>query len=113
MVFTTGMSFVRAIQRRLKDGTIRKYYARIETYREGGKVRQRVIEYLGTSPHARTLHLDPRLAANVALALIEGQPPASLVADRLRRLGLDIPPQAKQFSLTYTPPLKRYALRCE
>jgi hypothetical protein len=107
------MSFIRTYKRALSDGTARTYYARVENVWEGGKVRQRVIEHLGTNPHARTFPLDPRLAANVALALIEGRPSTALAAERLRGLGLDIPPQAKQFSLTYTPPLKRYTLRCE
>lgn len=107
------MSFLRAVKRTLKDGTVRSYWYRVEGYREGGRVRQRMVEYLGTNPHARTFHLDPRLAANVALALIEGQPSATVTAERLRGLGLDLPGNPKQFSLTYTPPLKRYTLRCE
>lgn len=107
------MSFIRSYKRTLADGTPRTYYARVENVWEGGKVHQRVLEHLGTHPHARTVLLDPRLAANVALALIEDQPSATRTADRLRGLGLDIPPGAKQFSLTYNPPLKRYTLRCE
>ena len=107
------MSFVRAIKRTLKDGTKRTYYARVENYWENGKVHQRVIEYLGTSAHARSFQIDSRLAANVALALLEGQPSTVETADRLRGLGLDIPGRPKQFSLTFNPPLKRITLRCE
>lgn len=107
------MSFLRAIKRRLKDGTERSYWYRVEGYREGGKVRQRMVEYVGVNPQARTITLDPKLAPHVALAMMEGSPSAPVVADRLRGLGLDLPGHPKKFSLTYTPPLKRYSLRCE
>ena len=107
------MSFLRAVKRRLKDGTERSYWYRVEGYREGGKVHQRMVEYLGTNPHTRTISLDPKLAPHVALAMMEGSPSATVVANRLRGLGLDLPGRPEQFSLTYTPPLKRYSLRCE
>jgi hypothetical protein len=107
------MSFVRPYKRTLKDGTTRTYYARVENVWENGRVRQHVLEYLGTSPATREIRLDPALAARVALALIEGQPTAAVAAERLRGLGLDLPGRPRQFSLTYTPPLRRYALRVE
>ncbi|MGI0055487.1 MAG: hypothetical protein ACREDE_03640 [Thermoplasmata archaeon] len=107
------MSFVRLHKRILKDGTTRTYFARVENVWENGRVRQHVIEYLGTSPAKREIRLDPALAANVALALIEGKPTAAVAAERLRNLGLDLPGRPKQFSLTYNPPLRRYTLRVE
>ncbi len=107
------MSFVRPYKRTLKDGTERTYYARVENVWENGKVRQHVLEYLGTSPDRREIRLDPALAARVALALLEGQPSAAEAAKRLRVLGLDLPGHPKQFDLSYTPPLRRYALRAE
>jgi hypothetical protein len=110
---TTAMSYLRSKKRRLKDGRTQHYWYRVEGTREGGKVRQKVVEYLGTNPQARTIPLDPALTARVALALIEGQPTAAVAAERLRGLGLDIPGRPRQFSLTYTPPLRRYALRIE
>ena len=76
-------------------------------------MRQRMVEYVGINPQARTITLDPKLAPHVALAMMEGSPSATVVADRLRGLGLDLPGRPKEFSLTYTPPLKRYSLRCE
>ena len=110
---TTAMSYLRSKKRRLKDGKTQEYWYRVEGIREGGKVRQKVVEYLGTNPQARTVPLDPALAARVALALIEGQPTAAQAAERLRGLGLDLPGRPKKFSLDYTPPLRRYALRAE
>jgi hypothetical protein len=110
---TTGMSYLRSKSRPLKDGKTQTYWYRVEGVREKGKVRQKVVEYLGTNPQARTIPLDPALTARVALALIEGQPTAAVAAERLRGLGLDLPGRPRQFSLTYTPPLRRYALRAE
>ncbi len=107
------MSFIRPYKRTLKDGTDRTYFARVENVWENGKVRQHVLEYLGTSPDRREIRLDPALAARVALALLEGQPNAAETATRLRALGLDLPGRPKQFNLTYTPPLRRYTLRAE
>jgi len=113
MVGTTTMSYLRAKKRTLKDGTVRSYWCRVEGYREDGKVHQRVIEYLGTNPKVRTIPLDPALAARVALVLLDGKPSASVVWDKLKDLGLDLPGRPKQVSFTYTPPLRRYTLRCE
>ena len=113
MLGTTTMSYLRQKKRRLQDGTTRSYWYRVEGVREGGKVRQHVIEYLGTSPARREIPLDPALAARVALAMLEGQPSALETATRLRGLGLDLPGRPKQFHLPYTPPLRRYTLRAE
>ncbi len=107
------MSFVRSYKRTLRDGSTRSYYARVENVWEDGRVRQHVLEYLGTSPATRAIALDPAMAARVALALIEGQPTAAEAAEKIRNLGLDLPGHPRQFSLTYNPPLRRYALRVE
>lgn len=107
------MAFTRGITRKLKDGTERTYYYRVEGFREGGKVRQRMVEYLGTNPNRRTFPLDPALAARVALALLEGKPSPAVVWDRLKGLGLELPGRPQQVSLTYNPPLRRYALHCQ
>jgi len=107
------MSYLRSKKRRLKNGKTQDYWYRVEGIREGGKVRQKVVEYLGTGPDTREVRLDPALAARVALALLEGQPNAVEAATRLRALGIDLPGHPKNFHLTYTPPLRRYTLRAE
>lgn len=107
------MSFVRAYKRTLRDGSPRTYYARVENVWENGKVHQRVIEHLGTSPSTRTIPLDPALAARVALALLEGKPSPTEVWRRLNGLGLDLSGRPRQVSLTYNPPLRKYALHTE
>ena len=113
IVATRAMSFVRPRKRRLKDGTIQTYYYRVENVWEGGKVHQKVLEYLGTNPLARTLSLDPPLARRVAEALTTGNPTPTEIWNRLKDLDLDLPGRPRQVSLTYTPPLRRYSLRCE
>lgn len=62
------MSFTRSITRKLKDGTERTYYYRVEGFREGGKVRQRMVEYLGTNPDLPTIPLDPPLTHPLPVA---------------------------------------------
>ena len=108
-----GMSFIRTHKRTLSDGTQRTYFARVENYWENGKVHQRVLEHLGTSRHTKTFPLDASLAAQVAVAFLQGKPSSVELAEKLKSLGLDIPGQPKQFNLTYTPPLRRLALRVE
>ena len=113
MVLTTSMSFLRAVKRKLKDGTERSYWCRVEGYREGGKVRQRMVEYVGINPLARTIPLDPVLARKVAGVMTTGDPTPTEIWHRLQALDLRLPGRPRQVSLTYTPPLRRYTLHCE
>ena len=114
MLLTTDMAYLRSIQRHLKDGTLQRYWYRVEGYREGGKVRQRVVEYLGTNPNRRAIPLpDARLAARVAVAILEDAPSSAETARRLKALGIDLPARPQKVSLVYNPPLRSYALHCE
>ena len=45
-----GMSYIRKITKRNKNGEIKVYYAEVESVRVGGKVIQRHIQSLGTNP---------------------------------------------------------------
>ena len=114
MMLTTAMAYLRSIQRRLKDGTLQRYWYRVEGYREGGKVRQRVLEYLGTNPNRRAIPLpDVNLAARVAMAILENAPSPTETRKRLKALGIDLPALPQKVSLVYNPPLRSYALHCE
>ena len=106
------MGFVRSYKKILKDGSVREYYARVESYREGEKVRQRVIEHLGRSPHQRNIALDPPTARRVAPILAEPGSPTELM-ERLQDIGIDIGFRPRQLMLLNTPPLRRLALRVE
>ena len=43
-------SYIRKFKRKNKDGTVKTYYAEVESVREGKKVVQRHIHSLGTDP---------------------------------------------------------------
>jgi hypothetical protein len=47
---TTYMTYNRTFKRKNKDGTIKTYYAEVESVRVEGKVVQRYIRSLGTDP---------------------------------------------------------------
>ncbi|EQD77647.1 hypothetical protein B1B_00953 [mine drainage metagenome] len=106
------MSYVRSFKKTLKDGTAREYFARVEGYREGGKVRQRVIEYLGTNPQKRMFPLDPPLARKVAPIIAEPLSPTEMM-NQLKDLGVPIDFRPQQVYLLNNPPLRRLALRVE
>ncbi|MGI0131350.1 MAG: hypothetical protein ACREEC_14570 [Thermoplasmata archaeon] len=106
------MSYVRAFKKFLKDGSARTYYARVESYREGARVRQRVLEYLGTNPQLRKFPLDPPLARKVAAIVAEPSPPRVMMG-LLKDLGLDVPFLPRQLMLLNNPPLRRITLRVE
>ncbi|MBL7118266.1 MAG: hypothetical protein ISS94_05745 [Candidatus Syntrophoarchaeum sp.] len=49
MQFEHYMAFIRAQKRKTKKG-VRTYYYLVENKRENGKVKQKVLKYLGTKP---------------------------------------------------------------
>ncbi len=106
------MSFVRKKSRILKSGEVRDYYYLVENYWEAGKVRQRVLKYLGKSPQAREIPLDPKLAGQLAQGLMASDISEPEVRDLLEKLGISVPPGTlNEVSLVYTPPWKSLVLR--
>ncbi|MFQ5330451.1 MAG: hypothetical protein ACE5D4_10780, partial [Thermodesulfobacteriota bacterium] len=106
------MSFVRKKSRRLKSGEMQDYYYLVENYWEGGKVRQRVLKYMGKSPQAREISLDPKLAGQLAQGLMASELSEPEVRDLLEKLNIPVPPGAlNEVSLVYTPPQKSLVLR--
>ena len=106
------MSYIRSITRILKDGTERKYYYRVEGYREGGKVRQRVIEYLGVNPYSITMNVDVETAAGIASMLLQ-LPSQTETLKMLGKAGIPVRGKAGTVSLIYNPPLKKFTVRIE
>ena len=106
------MPYLRKKPRRMKDGSIQTYWYRCETYWEGGRSHERVLEYLGTNPNMRNFPLDPPLARKVAAVLAEPFSPTEM-RGTLKDLGLDITFLPKRLDLLNTPPLRRLALRIE
>jgi hypothetical protein len=102
------MAFVRAIKK--KYGT---YYALVENKRINGKVVQKVIKYLGTSPNEQEIQIEPKIAVTIAQTLISGSATATDVKKVLKNIGLPIKGRLKQVSLIYKPPLRKFTLRVE
>ena len=101
------MAFVREIKK--PSGT---YYALVENNRINGKVVQKVLKYLGTSPNLQEMQLDPALAGILAQALMSGASTAE-VKKALKDIGIAVKGRLKQVSLIYNPPLKKLTLRVE
>jgi len=102
------MSFIRKIKK--PSGT---YYARVESHREGKTVRQKHIEYLGTSPNAREIPVDPSVAGLLAQAILSGTTPPDEMKKLLKKLGIEFAGKLKRLALIYNPPLKKLTLRIE
>ena len=111
-MLTTIMSFIRSIRRKLKDGTEREYYYRIEGYREGGKVKHRMIEYLGTNPNRMSIDIDVMTAAKVA-SILSSNPSPTQAMKMLREAGIPVMTKPGSISLIYNPPLRLHTLRIE
>ena len=91
IMLITIMSFIRAVKRKMKDGSERSYYYRVESYRKDGKVRQRMVEYLGINPGRVYMQIDLATAAKVA-GILSGNPPPSQVQRMFREIGICVAP---------------------
>ncbi len=82
------MTFTRKIQRKNKDGTVKTYYAEVESVREGDKVTQRYIRSLGTDPAAPTnFSIEPVHFSYLALRLMQGNLTSNDVFEMLEGMG--------------------------
>lgn len=82
------MSFIRKIIRRNKNGTIRVYYAEVESVRVDGKVVQRHIRSLGTNPSIPTnFPINTTQFSYLALRLMQGDLAPNEVLDMLEGMG--------------------------
>ena len=108
----TIMSFIRAVRRKMKDGSERLYYYRVESYRKEGRVHQRMLEYLGTNPGRMHLQIDLATAARVA-AVLSGSPSPTQAAKMLREAGIPVMTRPGSISLIYNPTLRLHTLRIE
>ena len=97
------MSFIRAIRRKMKDGSERQYYYRVESYRKDGRVHQRMIEYLGTNPNRLSMNIDVATAAKVA-SILSSTPSPTQAARMLREAGIPVVTRPGSISLIYNPP---------
>lgn len=93
----------------------RVYYYEVEGYRnKDGKVRQRVLRYLGVSPNKIEIPVESELAGQLAQALMSGKQTPSELKETLKKLGVPVGPgKIKMVSLIYKPPLGKLTLRIE
>ncbi len=107
------MSFTRTFKRKNKDGTVRTYYAEVESVRVGNKVIQKYIRPLGTDPeHPRNIAIEPVHFSFLALRLMQdaltpndlfemlekmGQP---VKKDDLERIGINYDFEKKTYSIS-------------
>lgn len=97
------MSFIVARKRQGKSGILTYYYL-VEGYRENGKVKQRLLKYLGTSPFQTTFDLEPKVAIELTKILSDGNASIEEIIERLEYFGIHPPPgELKDVELIFSP----------
>lgn len=82
------MSFTRTFKRKNKDGTVRTYYAEVESVRVGDKVIQRYVRPLGTDPeHPKNIPLESVHFSYLALRLIQDALTPNDLFEMLEKMG--------------------------
>ena len=82
------MSFTRTFKRKNKDGTIKTYYAEVESVRVEGKVVQRYVRSLGTDPgHPNNIPLEPVHFSFLALKLMQEALTPNDLFEMLEKMG--------------------------
>jgi hypothetical protein len=83
--------FIREVKRKNKDGTVKTYYAEVESIREGNKVNQKYIRSLGTDPTKPSNYLlEPVHFSYLALRLMQGNLSPNDVFDMLDGMGAPV-----------------------
>lgn len=83
--------FIREVKRKNKDGTVKTYYAEVESIREGNKVHQKYIRSLGTDPTKPSNYLlEPVHFSYLALRLMQGNLSPNDVFDMLDGMGTPV-----------------------
>lgn len=82
------MSFTRTFKRKNKDGTIKTYYAEVESVRVGGKVIQRYVRSLGTDPKKpNNIPIEPVHFSYLALKLMQDALTPNDLFEMLEKMG--------------------------
>lgn len=82
------MSFIRTFKRKNKDGSIKTYYAEVESVRVGDKVVQRYVRSLGTDPeHPTNIPIEPVHFSYLALRLMQEALTPNDLLDMLEKMG--------------------------
>ena len=89
----------------------KKWY-KFEGSMSGGKVKQRVVDFLGIYPNRITMNVDAETAASVASVILQ-LPSQTEATKMLRKTGIPVKGKSGTVSIIYNPPLKRYIIRIE
>jgi hypothetical protein len=85
------MAFTRTFKRKNKDGTMKTYYAEVESVRVEGKVVQRLIRSLGTDPKNPTkILIEPIHFSYLALRLMQDALTPNDLFEMLEKMGQPI-----------------------
>ena len=99
------MSFVRKKSRKLASGEKKDYYYEVENKWKDGKVKQKVISYIGTTPYQNRFDIDNEKAQQVSQILFEKDSNPSLVKERLEAIGIPVPlDELREVHLVFNPP---------
>ena len=105
------MSYVRVKKRKGKSGELAYYYL-VEGERTKGKVKQKVIKYLGTSPHLKDFEIEPDTVNQVTQCLFDKRPSSTEIKERLKDINFPVPDgELKEISIVYNPPLGKFFIR--
>ena len=82
------MSFTRTFKRKNKDGSIKTYFAEVESVRVGDKVVQRYVRSLGTDPeHPTNIPIEPVHFSYLALRLMQDALTPNDLFEMLEKMG--------------------------
>jgi len=105
------MAYIVGRKRNGKSGILTYYYL-VEGYRKDGKVKQRILKYLGKSPFQTEFDLDPKLGVQVAQVLSKKNQSSDKLKQQLEKLGIPFPQgELKEARLIFKPPLRKFVVR--
>ena len=106
------MTYIRKIKRKNKDGTIKTYYAEVESVREGDKVVQRYIRSLGTDPeHPTNIPIEPTHFSYLSLRLMQGSLTPTDLFEMLENMGQPVKKEdLKRLGIHYDFEKKTYSI---
>jgi hypothetical protein len=85
------MPFTRTFKRKNKDGSIRTYFAEVESVRVGGKVVQKYVRSLGTDPkNPTTIPIEPIHFSYLLLRLMQNALTTNDIFEMLENMGQPI-----------------------
>ncbi len=106
------MTFNRTFKRKNKDGSIKTYYAEVESVRVGDKVVQRYVRSLGTDPeHPTNIPIEPVHFSYLALRLMQEALTPNDLFEMLEKMGQPVKIEdLKRIGINYDFEKKTYSI---